>query len=66
LVSCGQNARRRKVKRGGITKAGNSCARRILVEAAFGICTRDPREAAKGGGRTLGVANIVLSCQPLD
>ena len=44
-----------KVKRGGITKAGNGRARRILVEAAWSYRypPRVSREkAAKGGGRT--------------
>ena len=43
------------VKRGGITKAGNGRARRILVEAAWAYrhpCTRRPGEAGKGGSRT--------------
>jgi transposase len=40
-----------KVKRGGITKAGNGRARRILVEAAWSY-RYPPRQAAKGGGRT--------------
>ena len=50
-----ENSTGDKVKRGGITKAGNGRARRILVE--FGLelsisAAREPRQAAKGGGRT--------------
>src|SRR5262245_52232233 len=37
-----------KVNRGGITKAGNGRARRILIEAS---CTCRPGKAAEGGGR---------------
>ena len=49
-----ENSTGDKVKRGGITKAGNGRARRILVEAAWSYISaaREPRQAAKGGGRT--------------